>query len=82
VFNALPGGPLDGGRLVYAWAWSRSGDRLRATRIASRAGVMLGAVLIAAGVFELAVRGPVARGLSFALVGCFLGAAARPESAS
>jgi Zn-dependent protease len=79
LFNALPAAPLDGGRLLYAFAWIRYDDQRRATRIASRAGMMLGTVLAAVGVFELAVRGPVVRGLSLVLVGCFLGAAARPE---
>jgi Zn-dependent protease len=41
VFNVLPGIPLDGGRLLHAFVWSRRGDRLHATRVASRAGEIL-----------------------------------------
>ena len=38
VLNLLPGFPLDGGRIVRAIAWWRTGDRLRATRFAARMG--------------------------------------------
>ena len=35
VFNLLPGYPLDGGRLLRAWFWQRSGDLRAATRRAA-----------------------------------------------
>ena len=38
LFNLLPGFPLDGGRILRAWLWSRHGNLLRATRTAGRAG--------------------------------------------
>lgn len=51
VFNLLPGFPLDGGRVLRAVLWARSGDFERATRGAARAGYVLGYALIALGVF-------------------------------
>jgi Zn-dependent protease/CBS domain-containing protein len=79
VFNALPGTPLDGGRLLHAFVWSRRGDRLHATRIASRAGEILGAILIAIGVIEFALGTAVGGGLWLALLGWFLRTGARVE---
>ncbi len=55
VLNLLPGAGLDGGRLVQAWAWARSGDRARAAVTAARAGQVAGALLIAGGVAALAL---------------------------
>ena len=45
----MPGAGLDGGRIVRALAWARSGDPARASLIAARAGQVTGAVLTAAG---------------------------------
>jgi len=38
VFNVVPAAPLDGGRLLRAVVWWRTGDRRKATAVASRAG--------------------------------------------
>lgn len=78
VFNLLPGAPLDGGRLVHAWLWRRKGSRDRATVGASRAGRVLGGLIVGAGMFELFVLGSVG-GLWTALIGWFLATAARQE---
>ena len=77
VFNLLPGAPLDGGRVLRAALWWRSGDRDRAAATATRAGRVLGAALAVLGVVALAF-GDFA-GLWFVLLGLFLGAAARAE---
>jgi Zn-dependent protease len=53
VFNLLPGAPLDGGRLLRAWRWHRTGDRLRATDDAARAGQFLGWTIIILGVWMM-----------------------------
>lgn len=84
VFNLLPGAPLDGGRVLHSWLWRRSGDRLRATRNASRAGQVLGTLLVGVGVLEFATGrgGRGGEGLWLALVGWFLIAAARGEESA
>ncbi len=76
VFNLVPGFPLDGGRLLRALVWERTGDLLRATRVASRAGQVFGHLLIALGVLELLLWGFVG-GLWLAAIGWFLNRAAK-----
>ncbi|WP_406404539.1 site-2 protease family protein [Streptomyces sp. NBC_00879] len=53
VFNAVPAAPLDGGRLLRAFLWWRTGDRLRATAGAATAGRIFGWFLIAAATLEV-----------------------------
>jgi Zn-dependent protease len=55
IFNLLPGAGMDGGRLVQALVWARSGDRARAAVTAARTGQFAGALLIAGGVAALAL---------------------------
>jgi len=84
VFNLLPGAPLDGGRVLHSWLWRRSGNRLRATRSVSRAGRVLGTLLVGVGLFEFATGrgGGAGDGLWMGMVGWFLIAAARGEEAT
>ncbi|MFE5773871.1 site-2 protease family protein [Streptomyces sp. NPDC056485] len=49
VFNLLPASPLDGGRVLQALLWWRTGDRDRADRAASRSGQVMGVLLAALG---------------------------------
>lgn len=79
VFNALPAAPLDGGRLLRAYLWHRTGDRLRATRGASAAGRALGWFMVLTGFADVLFAGDLA-GLWPALIGWFLIAAATAES--
>jgi Zn-dependent protease len=79
AFNALPGAPLDGGRLLHALVWSRHGDRLRATRTATRAGSALGTILIVFGLIELMLDTAGGGGLWLAFLGWFLRTSARAE---
>jgi Zn-dependent protease len=80
VFNILPGAPLDGGRIVRAVAWKITGDRQKATRIASRAGQVLGGLLVILGGFEaFFVPDGVTGGLWLAFIGWFLMTAATSE---
>lgn len=70
VFNLLPGAPLDGGRVVQAAVWWRTGDRDRAERAAARSGQVLGALLMAVGWIQV-LRGATG-GLWLTLVGFFI----------
>lgn len=78
VFNLFPGYPLDGGRVLRAIIWKRSGNIRDATRIAGFCGQLMSLVLIAFGIY-MAVA-PTFRayfmGLWSVLVGLFLLSAA------
>jgi Zn-dependent protease len=78
LFNLLPGAPLDGGRVLRALLWLRSGDRDRSARTAARAGRVLGVILVGLGIFQI-FSGLGANGLWIAFLGWFLGGAARAE---
>jgi len=78
VFNLAPAAPLDGGRILRAWLWHRSGDRISATVQAARAGVVFAWVLIVAGFAEFALGGDLG-GLWLLILGWFVFSAARAE---
>ena len=70
LFNMLPGFPLDGGRVLRASLWAISGDQLKATLWASRAGQVIGYAMVA-----LAVLGVLQGSLDFiwfGLIGWFI----------
>ncbi|WP_406726242.1 site-2 protease family protein [Streptomyces sp. GD-15H] len=71
VFNALPAAPLDGGRLLRAFLWWRTGDRLRATTGATAAGRVFGWLLVVLGLIAF-MRTGMFGGLWLALIGWFL----------
>jgi Zn-dependent protease len=80
VFNMLPGAPLDGGRVMHAAVWWRTGDKYRATRIASRAGAYLGIAIVGVGVSAfVGLWSTPLDGLWLAIVGGFLMMASRAE---
>jgi Zn-dependent protease len=62
AFNLLPGLPLDGGRIVRALVWWRTGDRNRATRVMAMTGRVLAYLLGAFGLYAL-VQGDVIGGV-------------------
>ena len=76
VFNLIPGFPLDGGRIVRAIAWWRTGDRLRATRIAAALGRGFAFALIGLGIVWM-LSGDLLGGLWTAFIGFFLNQAAK-----
>jgi Zn-dependent protease len=77
-FNLLPAFPLDGGRILRAVLWMRSGDRDRSTARAARIGRAFGMGMVFLGV--VSVLGGALGGLWIALIGMFLLAAAGAES--
>ncbi|MEO1059241.1 MAG: site-2 protease family protein [Actinomycetota bacterium] len=76
VFNMLPGAPLDGGRVVRAVRWARTGDKYRAMREAGLAGRLLGWSLGLFGVWMLFNGLP---GLFIIVTGVFIALSARAE---
>ncbi|CAN5674315.1 site-2 protease family protein [soil metagenome] len=78
VFNIMPAAPLDGGRVLSALLWMRSGERTRATVTAAQVGRGFGYLLIGYGAYELFIRGSDA-GLWTALVGWYIVGAATAE---
>jgi Zn-dependent protease len=76
VFNLLPGLPLDGGRILRAIVWWRTGDRNRATRAMAAAGRGVAYVVGGFGVY-LAVQGSVSSGIWLVFVATMLAQGAR-----
>lgn len=79
VFNLIPAFPLDGGRVLLASLWLRSGDLARASRQALSVSRMAAFAMIAGGV-ALLVAGSVAGGIWLAFIGWFLLQAAGGEA--
>jgi Zn-dependent protease len=77
VVNLVPAYPLDGGRVVRAVVWARTGDERRGASIASRTGRAVGWILIGAGIVLMVVENSPLDGLMLGLSGWFLGSAAR-----
>jgi Zn-dependent protease len=71
LFNLIPGYPLDGGRLLKAFVWWRTGDQHRATRIAATGGRWVGWGFIGFGAFEI-LLGAFFNGLWLIIIGWFL----------
>jgi Zn-dependent protease len=79
VFNLIPAFPLDGGRILRGFIWSRTKNRMTATVAAARAGRFFAVALIGLGVLDLFFVDPVG-GLWLMLIGWFLDSAARGEA--
>jgi CBS domain-containing protein len=79
VFNLLPAFPLDGGRILQSLIWARTGDRLRATRIAARIGMAFAFLFIAYGLITFFVSGNFLNAVWSVFLGWFLLSAARAE---
>jgi Zn-dependent protease/CBS domain-containing protein len=75
--NLLPGYPLDGGRVLRAFLWKKTGQLEDATRISSLGGQLIGGALVVFGGWFYFRVGDPFMGLWLALVGFFLFDAAR-----
>ena len=78
AFNLLPAFPLDGGRVLRAILWRRSGNRQRATLSAARTGRVMGLGLVAFGLYE-ALTGNF-NGLWLAMIGWFISGSATQQA--
>lgn len=74
--SIVPAFPLDGGRVVRAIVWARTGDERQGARAAGVVGRWVGWVLIGAGLVIILTGGTV-DGAMVGLIGWFLGASAR-----
>jgi Zn-dependent protease len=78
-FNLVPGYPLDGGRILRAALWWKTGDVDRATRLAAKTGQVVGGLFIVAGILQFA-GGAGFGGLWISFIGWFLLQAATASS--
>lgn len=76
LLSLVPGMPLDGGRMVRAIAWERSGDPRRGSRLAAVLGRVTGYALIAVGA-AIALLSAPAFGLMVLSLGWFTTTGAR-----
>ncbi|MBI5345454.1 MAG: site-2 protease family protein, partial [Deltaproteobacteria bacterium] len=75
LFNMIPGFPLDGGRVLRAIWWGRTGDLNRATQVSSGIGKGFAVVLILSGFLQI-LTGNAVGGFWSVLIGIFLRQAA------
>ena len=78
VANLIPAAGLDGGRIVRALAWARSGDPTRAILISARFGQVTGATATAAGITAIVLHHVT--GVWAALLGILMITASRAEA--
>ena len=79
VFNVIPAAPLDGGRVLRAIVWWRTGDRVKATISADRADQAFGWICAAGGLYAFFLT----RDLSWlwtSLIGWFIAGSATAEA--
>jgi Zn-dependent protease len=79
VFNLLPAFPMDGGRIVRAIAWWRTGDRTSATRFAAGLGRVFAWIFIGGGL-ALVAAGDAFAGIWLALIGFVINGSAKAAS--
>jgi Zn-dependent protease len=76
-FNAVPGFPLDGGRVLRGILWALTGSFERATRMAAASGTLFAYALMILGVAAALAGGQLVGGLWLVFIGWFLMSAAR-----
>ena len=55
ISNLLPGAPLDGGRVLTAILWHRTGEPEKSRLTSARVGIILGAIIFVAGIAEVVI---------------------------
>src|SRR5690606_9427085 len=80
VFNMIPGFPLDGGRVLRALVWERTGDRKRADQVAVVSGQFIGFAFFAVAIFMI-LTGNFLSGLWIGAIGWFIQTAATQTAA-
>ncbi|MBI5406926.1 MAG: site-2 protease family protein [Nitrospirae bacterium] len=75
IFNLIPGFPLDGGRILRAIIWERTGNINKATLVTSRIGKGFALFLMIIGLWDL-LQGAFIGGLWLIFIGVFLQQAA------
>jgi Zn-dependent protease len=71
IFNLVPGFPLDGGRILRAVIWWRTGSLTRATKVATDLGKGFAVALMVLGALQI-FAGALINGLWFLFIGMFL----------
>lgn len=71
VFNLIPGFPLDGGRILRAFLWWKSGSMARSTKVASDFGKGFAIVLMLLGAYQV-FSGMLIGGMWMVFIGVFL----------
>lgn len=71
IFNLIPGFPLDGGRLLRAFLWWKTGSLTRATKVAADFGKGFALAIMVLGGLQI-FAGALINGLWFIFIGMFL----------
>jgi Zn-dependent protease/CBS domain-containing protein len=69
IANMLPAAPLDGGHILQALVWAKTGNRTRASAVAGTAGQLLGVGLLFWGFWFVLHDGALIQALAAAVVG-------------
>lgn len=71
IFNLIPGFPLDGGRILRAFLWWKTGSLTRATKVAADFGKGFAMAIMILGALQI-FAGALINGLWFIFIGMFL----------